>query len=35
MMMEVFLSEEKAKLHNIDIKKCYKIIDVYFYIHGG
>ena len=34
MMMEVFLSEEKAKLHNIDIKKCYKIIDDYFYNHG-
>ena len=30
MRMEIVLSEEKAKLHGIDVNKGYKAIDDYF-----
>lgn len=33
-MMEMFLSEEKAKLHNIDLQRCYEVVDKYFAENG-
>ena len=30
MLMEVYLSEEKAKKYGIDINECYQKIDHYF-----
>lgn len=30
MMMEIFLSKEKAKANQISIENCYKILDHYF-----
>lgn len=34
MRMEIVLSEEKAKLHGIDVNKGYKAIDDYFENRG-
>lgn len=34
MLMEVYLSEEKAKKYGIDIHECYQKIDHYFLKHG-
>ena len=34
MMMEIYLNEEKAKQHDIDIEHCYDIIDDYFIRQG-
>ena len=34
MMMEIYLSIEKAKHYNIDIDKCYDKIDKYFIENG-
>ncbi|WP_405317222.1 hypothetical protein [Faecalibacillus faecis] len=34
MLMEIYLSEEKAKKNNIDINMCYQKIDRYFLDHG-
>ncbi|NBK96763.1 MAG: hypothetical protein EOM50_01860 [Erysipelotrichia bacterium] len=34
MMMEVFLSEEKAIANNYDIKECYEVIDNFFAKRG-
>ena len=34
MLMEVYLSEEKAKKYGIDIHECYQKIDRYFLKHG-
>ena len=34
MMMEMFLSEEKAKMHGFDINRCYEIVDEYFRENG-
>ncbi|NBK96758.1 MAG: hypothetical protein EOM50_01835 [Erysipelotrichia bacterium] len=34
MMMEVFLSKEKAIANNYDIKKCYEVIDNFFAKRG-
>ncbi len=34
MMMEVFLSEEKAKKYGYDIQKYYNILDNYFISNG-
>ena len=34
MLMEVYLSEEKAKKYGIDINECYQKIDHYFLKHG-
>ncbi len=30
MLMEIYLSEEKAKKNNIDLNECYQKIDKYF-----
>lgn len=30
MLMEIYLSEEKAKRNNIDIDACYQKIDQFF-----
>ncbi len=34
MMMEIYLSKEKALQHNIDINECYDKIDKYFIKNG-
>ncbi|NBK96762.1 MAG: hypothetical protein EOM50_01855 [Erysipelotrichia bacterium] len=34
MMMEVFLSEEKAIANNYDINQCYEVIDNFFAKRG-
>lgn len=34
MMMEMFLSEEKAKQHGFDIRRCYEVVDQYFEENG-
>ena len=34
MLMEVYLSEEKARKYGIDINECYQKIDRYFLKHG-
>lgn len=33
-MVEVFLSEEKAKKYKFNINRCYEVIDEYFISHG-
>ncbi len=30
MLMEIYLSEEKAKKNNINLEECYQKIDSYF-----
>lgn len=35
MLMEIYLSEEKAKKNNIDINACYQKINRYFLDRGG
>ena len=34
MLMEIYLSEEKAKKNNIDLNECYQKIDKYFKSRG-
>ena len=34
MLMEIYLSEEKAKKNNIDINACYQKINHYFLDRG-
>ncbi len=34
MLMEIYLSEEKAKKNNIDLDSCYQKINRYFLDHG-
>ena len=34
MLMEIYLSEEKAKKNNIDLDECYQKIDKYFKSRG-
>ena len=34
MLMEIYLSEEKAKQHHIDLESCYQKIDKYFTDRG-
>ena len=34
MLMEIYLSEEKAKKNNIDLESCYQKINRYFLDHG-
>lgn len=34
MLMEIYLSEEKAKRNNIDINSCYKKINQFFITRG-
>ncbi len=34
MLMEIYLSEEKAKKNNINLEECYQKIDNYFLKHG-
>ena len=34
MLMEIYLSEEKAKKNNIDLASCYQKINRYFLDHG-
>ena len=34
MLMEIYLSEEKAKKNNIDINACYQKINRYFLDRG-
>ena len=34
MLMEIYLSEEKAKKNNIDLDECYQKIDKYFKLRG-
>ncbi|WP_370784241.1 hypothetical protein [Faecalibacillus intestinalis] len=34
MLMEIYLSEEKAKKNNINLEECYQKIDSYFLKHG-
>lgn len=34
MLMEIYLSEEKAKKNNIDLNECYQKIDNYFKSRG-
>lgn len=34
MLMEIYLSEDKAKKNNIDIEECYQKINRYFIKHG-
>ena len=34
MLMEIYLSEEKAKKNNINLNECYQKIDKYFKSRG-
>ena len=35
MLMEIYLSEEKAKKNNIDLNECYQKINRFFFERGG